>query len=180
MLLGETTYGKGVGQNHMQLPDGSILVLTSLEMQLPKRGAYNGAGLKPDIQLKNSGKTTSLADELPALAVKTALLPGQHSDAVHAMTARLSLLGYLDSAQNGFDVAVLDAVRRFQLSNGLLPGLCATPDTLALLDARAKQQTANAQGLDDQLAAALAICKTAAAKPAQYRVNADGTWTNLS
>ncbi len=179
-LLGESTYGKGVGQSHLQLPDRSILVITSLEMQLPARGAYNGTGLKPDIQLKNSGKTNALAEELSTLDVTAALLPGQRGAAVRAMTERLSLLGYLDSAQDGFDVAVLDAVRRFQLANGLYPGLCAAPDTLALLDARAAQQLSNAQGLDDQLAAALAICKTAAAKPAQYRVNADGTWTNLT
>lgn len=179
-LLGTKTYGKGVGQLHMTMPDGSMLILTSLEMQLPKSGVYDGSGLVPDIQLALSATGAGDPAALTPLSADAPLLPGDRGDAVRAMTERLSLLGYLDSAQEGFDAAVLAAVRRFELASGSRPGLFASRDTLRLLDARANEVRQAAQGLDNQLAAALEICKLAAEKPAQYTVNSDGTWTNMA
>lgn len=179
-LLGEPTYGKGVGQYHMPMPDGSMLILTSFEMQLPKRGVYEGEGLKPDLYIENSGAKTSMADALTPLPTDAVLRPGDRGDAVRAMTERLSLLGYLDGAQDGFDAAVLGATRRFAAACGILPGFAATGDLLAALDAQAQAVQRAADGLDDQLATALGICKLAAEKPAQYEALPDGTWRNLS
>ena len=42
-LVGSKTYGKGQGQYHLKL-DGDYLVLTCLEMLLPKSGGWEGRG----------------------------------------------------------------------------------------------------------------------------------------
>lgn len=174
-LLGTKTYGKGVGQYHFTMPDGSKLILTSLEIQLPKRGTYEGEGLTPNIVLKSTGTNTTL-NGLAALDTSKALLPGTSSDAVAAMTQRLAALGFLDGEHKVFDMTTLDAVRRFQASVGQLPGFAASPSLLKQLDA----QTSAEEELtaDNQLATALEICKLAAAEPAQYTAKADGTWKN--
>lgn len=173
VLLGEKTYGKGVGQYHLTMPDGSMLILTALEIQLPVRGTYEGEGLQPEIPVS---KDAAAPSALKPLDITRPLLPGDRGSAVAAMTQRLSLLGLLDGQRQGFDAAVLDAVRRFQLSCGQFPGFIATTDTLKQLDRQAGQGSA---GTDSQLAAALDLCIEAAQEPARYALKADGTWTNL-
>ncbi|MGE4549201.1 MAG: S41 family peptidase [Intestinibacillus sp.] len=174
-LLGTKTYGKGVGQYHFTMPDGSKLILTSLEIQLPKRGTYEGEGLTPNIVLESTDATMTLAGFDPLDTANT-LLPGTSSDAVAAMTQRLAALGFLDGEHKVFDMTTLDAVRRFQVSVGQFPGFAASPVLLKQLEAQT-----SAEGeltIDNQLATALEICKLAAAQPAQYTVQADGTWKN--
>ena len=52
-LIGSKTYGKGQGQFHIDLVNGDKLVITTLELELPKQGCWEGVGLTPDIQLEN-------------------------------------------------------------------------------------------------------------------------------
>lgn len=175
-LLGTKTYGKGVGQYHFTMPDGSKLILTSMEIQLPKRGTYEGTGLTPDISLDETDSATTL-DGFSALDTSKTLLPGTSSDAVEAMTERLTALGLMSGTHKVFDMTTLDAVRRFEASVGQMPGFAASPEMLKQL----KAQTAYAADgltIDNQLATALEICKLAAQQPAQYTVNTDGTWKN--
>ncbi len=177
-LLGTPTYGKGVGQYHMPIGD-SVLILTSMEIQLPVRGVYNGAPIQPDIYLSHTG-VLSEDVQLSALDTDSVLVPGATGDAVSAMAERLQLLGYLDTGADTFDGTVLQALRQFEQSCGLLPTVIATPEVLAQLDSLAREQGGYLSGIDNQLATALALCKTAAAQPAQYIVQQDGTWTNLT
>lgn len=176
-LIGEPTYGKGVGQYHFHLGD-SVLVLTSMEIQLPVRGAYNGTPIVPDMYISQDN-SVSAAVSLPSMRTDTALVPGMQNTEVSAMTERLSMLGYLKQRTDVFDTQVLQAVRNFQMDYQMMPLWFASAQTLSLLDSLAQQQAANASGLDNQLATALALCQKAAAAPAQYTVHADGSWTNL-
>lgn len=52
--VGETTYGKGRGQYHVELPDGSVAVITGIELISPGMNDYDGVGIKPDYEIKNA------------------------------------------------------------------------------------------------------------------------------
>ncbi len=51
-VVGETTYGKGVGQSSLPLAnDGSSLVFTDFYYDPPFTGNYNGVGITPDVEV---------------------------------------------------------------------------------------------------------------------------------
>jgi len=60
-LLGETTFGKGVAQSIITLPDGSALKFTTDKYYSPKTKNYDGVGLKPDIEVKCPETLTDFA-----------------------------------------------------------------------------------------------------------------------
>ena len=76
------------------------------------------------------------------------------------MTERLSLLGLLTEATGRYDGDVADAVASFR----------AAYDLPAALNGQTYL-------VDDQLQSALEMCRLAAAKPQQYTVKSDGSWT---
>ncbi len=47
-LVGEVSYGKGVGQTTLPLRDGSALHITTFRYLTKSRTDYNGKGLTPD------------------------------------------------------------------------------------------------------------------------------------
>lgn len=51
-IIGKTTYGKGVVQNVISLPEGDGLKLTTSEYFTPKGKSINKIGIKPDIEVK--------------------------------------------------------------------------------------------------------------------------------
>lgn len=51
VIVGETTYGKGVVQSTFQLSDGSILKATTLEIYSPTGRKINNVGISPDISI---------------------------------------------------------------------------------------------------------------------------------
>ncbi len=51
IVVGETTYGKGCGQNVIPLSDGSGFVFTTFMYDPPKSPNYNGVGIKPNIEV---------------------------------------------------------------------------------------------------------------------------------
>lgn len=63
--VGTTTYGKGIIQTLMQLPDGSGLKITSAEYLTPNRNKINKIGIKPDeeVELPETVKNTINIDK---------------------------------------------------------------------------------------------------------------------
>ena len=175
VLLGETTYGKGQGQYHIQLINGDRLVITTLELQLPVQGGYEGVGLSPDVPVSNRQVTVDAAGLTP-LDTETALRFGEQSDNVYAMTERLALFGLIDTATDTFDGDVLDAVTAFGESYGLEPALSAAPALLQALDDAVRALDGETCVLDDQLQTALDLCLLAAAEPQRYTALPDGSW----
>lgn len=57
ILVGTTTYGKGIEQDTYKLYDGSRLKITTTHYLTPNHVDLNGKGLKPDIEVKESGET---------------------------------------------------------------------------------------------------------------------------
>ena len=175
MLIGEKTYGKGQGQYHIDLANGDKLVITTLELELPKQGCYEGVGLTPDLQISNQEVTVN-ADNLTPLDATEGLRFGTQSDNVYAMTERLVLLGLLDEPTNTFDGKVMDAVQSFLASYEMPSELYASPEMLEALDAAMQALNGQTYQLDEQLLAALEIGRQAAAEPQQYTALPDGSW----
>lgn len=174
-LIGEKTYGKGQGQYHLDMINGDKLVITTLELELPKQGVYEGVGLTPDKIVSNRVVTINAAQMKP-LDTTRPLYFGERSDAVYAMTERLALFGLIDGATDTFDGKVLDAVSAFQQAYSLTSDLCASTDMLQSLDEAVKLLDGRSHKLDDQLQAALQICMKAAEEPQKYTVLPDGSW----
>ena len=176
VLVGETTYGKGQGQFHIELINGDKLVITTLELELPRQGSYEGVGLTPDLQVENRQVTVNAASLIPLDTTRT-LRFGDRSDAVYAMTERLALFGLIDEATNTYDGDVVEAVTAFRESYEMDPELLyASSDMLQALDEAMQTLNGQTHVLDDQLQAALEICKQAAEKPQRYTALPDGSW----
>ena len=176
VLVGETTYGKGQGQFHIELINGDKLVITTLELELPRQGSYEGVGLTPELQVENRQVTVNAASLTPLDTTRT-LRFGDRSDAVYAMTERLALFGLIDEVTNTYDGDVVEAVTAFRESYEMDPELLyASPDMLQALDEAMQTLDGQTHVLDDQLQAALEICKQAAEKPQRYTALPDGSW----
>ena len=174
-LVGEKTYGKGQGQYHLDLINGDKLVITTLELELPRQGCWEGVGLTPDLQVENSTVTVNAAQLTPLDTTQT-LRFGDQSDNVYAMTERLALLGLISGATDTYDSDVVNAVTAFRTSYDMAPDLYASPEVLTALDDAMQTLDGRSYELDMQLQTALEICKLAANEPQQYTALADGSW----
>jgi carboxyl-terminal processing protease len=62
-VFGETSFGKGVGQNVIDLSNGGSLTLVTFEWLTPKRRGLNGKGVVPDVEITDSRFETPLSFE---------------------------------------------------------------------------------------------------------------------
>lgn len=159
-LVGTKTYGKGQGQFHLELVNGDKLVITTLDLELPKSGTYEGKGIQPDVTVENEQVTVNAA-ALKPLDTKTPLYFGDSSENVYAMTERLYLLGLLGGAQQAFDGDVLDAVAAFRQTYEMAPAQYASPEMLEALDGAMRSLDGQTYALDSQLQLALEMCRLA-------------------
>jgi len=173
-LIGEKTYGKSQGQFHLPLYSGDSLIITTLEMSIPKTGVWEAKGIEPNIRTENLVTLGEYMEGRPALSTIRPILFGETSKAVQELTERLRLIGLLPQATDTFTAPVLKALHTFQRAAGLEETLNADVQTLKLLN----QTMENASGyyVDSALNQALALAQSAAAKPLRYAPNADGTW----
>lgn len=51
-ILGETSYGKGVVQTLLDLPEDTLLKVTTARWYTPKGNSINGEGIKPDVEVE--------------------------------------------------------------------------------------------------------------------------------
>jgi carboxyl-terminal processing protease len=63
ILIGETSFGKGVYQQMIDFPDGSALKITAGEYFTPSGCVVQGVGLKPDIAVPEDGDPVAAAVE---------------------------------------------------------------------------------------------------------------------
>ena len=178
-LIGSKTYGKGQGQFHIDLVNGDKLVITTLELAArPKQGCWGrcrpdaGYGeLEERARLRSIPRISNRSIRAQPCVLATA------PDAVYAMTERLSLLGLLTEATGRYDGDVADAVASFRAAYDLPAALYASPEMLSALDEAVTALNGQTYLVDDQLQSALEMCRLAAAKPQQYTVKSDGSWT---
>lgn len=63
-FVGQTTFGKGVGQSLWTLPDGGMLRATSLLFWAPDGISWNGVGIAPDVEKHDREEQLQAAIEL--------------------------------------------------------------------------------------------------------------------
>lgn len=116
ILVGETTFGKGVAQYINPLADGSIVKLT-------QEAFYSGDG----IEIHDIGVTPDVIVEIPDY------LTNQHKyhlgdiyDEVLLLEQMLLVLGYqIDEVNDHYGYDTLNAIKKFQADQGLYPyGVC--------------------------------------------------------
>ncbi|MBC8536667.1 S41 family peptidase [Feifania hominis] len=119
-VIGEKTYGKGVGQGYFELSDETMAAFTVFEVLLPGGVHYDGEGITPDLVVENPRKKL----ELPALGAfnhqnyHSAVL-GAKNETVLALEQRLKFLGYMTQADETFDTATKLALETLQRNSGL-------------------------------------------------------------
>lgn len=60
VLLGDTTFGKGIVQSVITLSDGTAVKLTTSKYYTPKGRNIHGSGLKPDVKVTSNDSVTKL------------------------------------------------------------------------------------------------------------------------
>lgn len=96
ILVGQTTYGKMLGQNVYTLATGDYITITTYEMLDANGESYEGEGLVPDLVLDN----VKVLYEMPELLIFNhvnykEIVPGVYNDACLALEQRLEMMGYL-------------------------------------------------------------------------------------
>ena len=117
-LVGVTTKGKGLGQTHLQLPDESIAVVSSLALHLPLSGNYTGVGIRPKhyVELGYKDRDKVKVEEFDVARGVYASL----SKNVLAAEQRLYQMGYLEVSPDATaDFRTWHAINQFQKDNGL-------------------------------------------------------------
>ncbi len=79
-VIGEKTFGKGVGQTPYTLANGGELTLVTFEWLTPKKRAINKEGLRPDLEVKDTRFSTPFSFQgagVPAGAEVTVTVNGR-------------------------------------------------------------------------------------------------------
>ncbi len=92
VVVGKNTFGKGMGQMHIETSTGDEAVITTIDLKLPVSGSYDGIGIKPDYNVDITISPYKLP-RLTALVKKSAASKIKPAN-VKAIEERLQLLGY--------------------------------------------------------------------------------------
>jgi len=109
-LIGQKTFGKGIGQTLIGTPVGAYLRITSLEI-LPagkmSYPSYDGIGITP-----NKLSSSALADALTITSSSSAAARGTSNQQAAVMAEKIQAW---NRSQTGFDKGGTLAYRRFDL-----------------------------------------------------------------
>ncbi len=73
-VVGETSYGKGIGQTTWQTPANGIAIITNLEFLTPKGNSYHKKGVEPNYLCKESNSISCAVEAIGKHYGKTASL----------------------------------------------------------------------------------------------------------
>lgn len=98
-LIGETSYGKGVGQDAYTVTSGDRFTITSFEILRSDLTSYNEIGLEPDVSIPLTRKYYDFPTGLSFFNKDnyTEIADGVTNDATLALEQRLGILGLLRS-----------------------------------------------------------------------------------
>ncbi len=118
VVVGEQTFGKGMGQSHIKTSDGDEAIITGLELKLPTSGGYDGVGITPDYKVSMKltpyklPYLTPLKVKYDASKIKT--------ENVRALEERLRELGYFYAVpDDNWDNRTVNAINVFCRENNL-------------------------------------------------------------
>lgn len=163
-IVGEKSFGKGMGQIHFETKDGDEAIVTTLEIKLPVSGGYDGVGLTPDHEVKMKltpyklPYLTPLKEKNDASNIKT--------DNVKAIEERLLALGYFyGTPDSDWDNRTVRAVNAFCRDNNIqVNNSVCKWSTIEKIDAETKKLTTKFVAEDAPFERALEIAREYAAK----------------
>lgn len=137
-MIGNTTYGKGVGQQVVGFKNGDAAKVSVFYFTTPKGHIINKLGIKPDVTVFNAKPATS--EEKRQMASFESMdgdkkyVKGEYGAAVLGAQQRLAVLGYYKGSLNGqFDEETAKAVQDFQNAMLLYPYPCLDNTTRSTL-----------------------------------------------
>ncbi|MBN2285847.1 MAG: peptidoglycan-binding protein, partial [Tissierellales bacterium] len=121
ILVGTTTYGKGVVQTLYPLKDGSGIKITTAEYLTAGKNKVQGIGITPDIIVENKVRLSEIdTSDIPAFNKTRKPHVGIIGLDVLAAEKILKILGYPVTGPDGiFDEHLKTQVMAFQRDNGL-------------------------------------------------------------
>ena len=156
-VVGTVTYGKGTGLSILDFY-GDVLVIATIDIQLPETGRYNGVGITPTVEVEETYAPAELPDLLP-LQTQFRITAESAAPDIEAMEERLSLLGYFFETPDGvWDQATTTAVERVAELAGCYG---AAPEMLALLENMTVRLAEARYFVDTQLETAYEIIRAA-------------------
>ncbi len=157
-IIGTGTFGKAIGQTYFELSDGTIAVITTIQVTSPSGRKYHDVGVAPDIYMQNSTTPRVLPAMMPLNDRNyTEIYMGSASDAVLALEQRLVYLGLMSKADALFDEATAGAIAVYQTRSGLADtGEFDLATLISLTDTINHIKTIPTEN-DDQFAAAVEI-----------------------
>jgi carboxyl-terminal processing protease len=166
ILVGTGTYGKGVGQNMLSVPDGGSVKLSTFYFETPDKHPVDKVGITPDYYVAmpppseaTEGIRSQYASFAP-MSEKTKPSLGATGLNVFGAQQRLALLGYDAAVTGTMDETTAEAVKRFQTAVGLHPYGVLDYGTMARLDEECAKYAAGVDsGEDPQLEKAIELLR---------------------
>ena len=177
--IGQTTYGKGRGQQHLVYPDGSAAVITTLEL-IPLSGMdYDGIGLTPDYTVAD--RTAAHPAAACRLLSFRSLKPGDRTWKTTHLQKALCAMGYLeqDHGEADFGPATLDALNRFRADCGLEPMRFLNAESISRINLCLQELSQRTVEVDAPLNTALKLARDYVRQPLQYAADKYGQFKNL-
>lgn len=126
IVVGETTYGKGVAQIVSEISDGAAIKLSVFYFLTPNKTRIDGNGIVPDILVHRSGglsaeEISKMRDVLVPMTESVRYYAGDIGLNVYAAQQRLQYMEYDVELTAVMDEKTLAAVKKFQAENKLYP-----------------------------------------------------------
>ena len=157
LIVGVTTYGKGVAQQVVELPNGGSMKLSSFYFLTPLEHTIDKTGISPDFTIQNLQTVASAEIKASYLgfapmAETTKPKAGDTGLNVYGAQQRLKFLGYKTAATGTMDAATVTAVKAFQKEAGLYSYGVLDYSTMNAIDrAAATLATGSAESGDLQM-----------------------------
>jgi len=126
VIIGEKTFGKGIGQMYFDYLNGDTIAITTFEVLSSKGTRYHKKGVEPDIKISPEykdaeKKTFGQLNFVNCLNIKK----GAKNNAVLALNQRLASMGYIspEDVTSECTDKTITAVEIFQKYNGLPVGI---------------------------------------------------------
>lgn len=165
VLVGTTTYGKGIAQQILSLGDDKSAKLSTFYFLTPDKNAIQGKGITPDIIVENITAAELAAakeayEELAPMTEKAKPGYGATGLNVYGAQQRLSILGYDVDITGTMDEATFKAVKTFQKAQGLWAYGVLDYTTCSKLDEAVNMYVQGTADADKQFEKAVEIAKT--------------------
>jgi hypothetical protein len=92
--VGEPTYGKGISQGGVMLPNEYMAFITGMYLDLPTFGRYHGKPITPDVSAPMTVAAFPNGEILPLDDVASPITADTDPERIKAFQQRLSILGY--------------------------------------------------------------------------------------